>query len=49
MAKSKENMKEKYHCEVWRREITQEEFEAFDGLCEECWNDRLDEEFLEEW
>lgn len=38
--------REKYCCEVCGREISKEEYESFDGLCEECWNDRLDEEFL---
>jgi len=48
MAKSEEPNKKEYNCEVCGQEITQEMFEAFDGLCEECWNDQLDEEFLEE-
>jgi len=35
---------EKYYCSVCRREINKEEYEAFDGMCWECWDDRFTEE-----
>ena len=31
--------KEEYRCRVCGRKISKEEYEAFDGLCEECWED----------
>jgi len=36
--------KEEYHCEVCGRKIGKEEYEAFDGMCWECWDDQLTEE-----
>jgi hypothetical protein len=42
---SEENEREeKYYCSVCRRQISEEEFEAFDGMCWECWDDQLTEE-----
>jgi len=38
------NEKEEYHCRVCGRKISREEYEAFDGLCEECWEDEMTEE-----
>ena len=35
---------EKYYCEVRGREISKEDFDQYDGLCWECWDDRLTEE-----
>ena len=32
----------KYHCEVCGKEISEEEYEAYDGLCWECWDDPND-------
>ncbi len=34
----------KYLCEVCRREITKEDNDSYDGMCWECWDDRLTEE-----
>jgi hypothetical protein len=34
----------KYYCEVCGREISREEYESYDGLCCECWDDQLTEE-----
>jgi hypothetical protein len=42
MTKNKE--KEEYYCEVCGRKISREEYEAYDGLCWECWDDQLTEE-----
>jgi len=36
--------KEEYHCEVCSRKISKEEYETNDGLCWECWDDRMTEE-----
>ena len=41
---SEKKEKEEYHCEVCGREISEEEYEAFDGMCWECWDDRFTEE-----
>jgi NMD protein affecting ribosome stability and mRNA decay len=36
--------KKKHHCEVCGREISQEEYDNYDGMCWECWDDQLTEE-----
>jgi len=36
---------EKYYCEVCGKEISKEEYESYDGLCWECWDDQMTEEF----
>jgi len=41
---SGEETEEKYYCSVCGREIGKEEYEAFDGMCWECWDDQLTEE-----
>ena len=33
-----------HHCEVCRKEISKEEYESYDGLCWECWEDQMTEE-----
>ncbi|MGF3573581.1 MAG: hypothetical protein ACQXXG_09215 [Candidatus Bathyarchaeia archaeon] len=43
MTKNKKE-KEEYHCEICGREITKEEYETYDGMCWECWDDQLTEE-----
>ena len=35
---------EEYHCEVCSRKISKEEYEDYDGMCCECWDDQLTEE-----
>jgi len=35
---------EKYYCEVCGREISEEEYEAYEGKCWECWDDQMTEE-----
>jgi predicted RNA-binding Zn-ribbon protein involved in translation (DUF1610 family) len=35
---------EKHYCSVCDREISKEEYEAFDGMCWECGDDQLTEE-----
>jgi len=35
---------EEYYCEVCGREISKEDYEAYDGLCWECWDDQMTEE-----
>jgi len=42
--KMKNNDKMKI-CEVCGKEISKEEYEEYDGLCWECWDDQLTEEF----
>ncbi|MEM3704377.1 MAG: hypothetical protein QXX59_00430 [Candidatus Bathyarchaeia archaeon] len=40
---------EKYYCLRCGKEISQEEYEKYNGFCEECYwleEDELDEEFL---
>ena len=34
----------KYHCSVCGIEISEEDYEAYDGMCWECWDDQLTEE-----
>ena len=41
---SEEEKEEKYYCSVCGREISKEEYEAFDGMCWECWDDQFTEE-----
>ena len=36
--------KEEYHCEVCGRRISKEDYEDYDGMCWECWDDQLTEE-----
>ena len=36
--------KEEYHCKVCGRKISKEEYETYDGLCQECWDDMMTEE-----
>jgi NMD protein affecting ribosome stability and mRNA decay len=37
----------KYYCENCGEEISQEEYEMYDGLCEECaWEEEDDDLFL---
>jgi len=33
-----------YQCEVCGKEISKEDYEAYDGLCWECWGDQMTEE-----
>jgi len=35
---------EKYYCEVCGREISEDEYEAYEGKCWECWDDQMTEE-----
>jgi hypothetical protein len=34
----------KYLCESCGQEISKEDYDSYDGLCWECWDDRLSEE-----
>lgn len=34
----------KYECAVCGREVSRGEYEDYDGMCWECWDDRLTEE-----
>jgi NMD protein affecting ribosome stability and mRNA decay len=36
--------KKKRFCEVCGKEIIQQEYEDYDGMCWECWDDQLTEE-----
>ena len=35
---------EKFYCSVCGREISEEDFQDYDGMCWECWDDQLTEE-----
>ena len=43
-ASEKNEKEEKCFCSVCGREISKEEYESFDGMCWECWDDQLTEE-----
>jgi hypothetical protein len=43
MTKNK-TKKEEYHCEICGREISKEEYETYEGMCWESWDDQLTEE-----
>jgi DNA-directed RNA polymerase subunit RPC12/RpoP len=34
----------KYECAVCGKEISKQEYEDYEGMCWECWDDRLTEE-----
>lgn len=36
--------REKYYCSVGGLEISEEDYEDYDGMCWECWDDQLTEE-----
>jgi hypothetical protein len=43
--KNKEEEKEqKYYCSVCGREIDKDEYESYDEMCWECWDDQMTEE-----
>ena len=35
---------EKFYCSVCAKEISAEEYDSYDGLCWECWDDQMTEE-----
>jgi len=35
---------EKYYCEVCGKPISEDEYESYDGMCWECWDDQMTEE-----
>ena len=35
---------EKFYCSVCGQEISEEDYESYDGMCWECWDDQLTEE-----
>ncbi|MEM3579364.1 MAG: hypothetical protein QXL54_03975 [Candidatus Bathyarchaeia archaeon] len=39
--------KSKFYCSVCGCEISEEEYESFDGMCWECWDDQLTEESID--
>ncbi|MCR3906983.1 MAG: hypothetical protein NUK62_08180 [Tenericutes bacterium] len=41
-------MKKELHCWMCGTKISEEDKESYDGLCWECWDDQLTEEFEEE-
>ena len=43
-APAKDENEEKFYCSVCGREINKEEYESYDGMCWECWDDQLTEE-----
>jgi len=38
------SIEEKFYCSVCGREISEEDFQDYDGMCWECWDDQLTEE-----
>jgi RNA polymerase-binding transcription factor DksA len=44
MTKDKEEVR---YCSVCGAEISEEDYEAYDGMCWECWDDQLTEESLD--
>ena len=38
------NSRKKYECAVCGKEITRDEYEDYNGMCWECWDDQLTEE-----
>jgi len=36
--------KKEYHCKICGCEISREDYESYDGMCWECWDDQLTEE-----
>jgi CRISPR/Cas system-associated protein Cas10 (large subunit of type III CRISPR-Cas system) len=43
-ANEEKGKEQKYYCSVCGREIDEEEYENYDGMCWECWDDQLTEE-----
>jgi hypothetical protein len=41
---SEEESEKKFYCSVCGCEIDEEEYESFDGMCWECWDDQMTEE-----
>ena len=39
-----EGKEEKHFCSVCRREISRDEYESYDEMCWECWDDQMTEE-----
>ena len=42
--KERKMNEEKFYCSVCGKEISTEEYESYDGLCWECWDDQMTEE-----
>ena len=43
-APAKDENEEKFYCSVCGREISEDEYNDYDGMCWECWDDQLTEE-----
>jgi len=41
---SQKQKDERYYCSVCGCEISEDEYESYDGMCWECWDDQLTEE-----
>lgn len=39
-----ENEEERFYCSVCGREISEDEYDNYDGMCWECWDDQMTEE-----
>jgi hypothetical protein len=39
-----EEKKEEYHCEVCGRKLPKQDYEDYEGMCWECWDEQLTEE-----
>jgi len=39
-----ESEESRFYCSVCGREISREDYENYDGMCWECWDDQLTEE-----
>lgn len=46
-ADKSERKQRNYYCCVCGQEISEEDYESFDGMCWECWDDQLTEESLD--
>ena len=42
--KERKMNEEKCYCSACGKEISAEEYESYDGLCWECWDDQMTEE-----
>jgi len=42
--RKKKKEEKRFYCSVCGREISEEEYESYDGMCWECWDDQLTEE-----
>jgi len=44
LSKDEDEKEKKFFCSVCGREISEDEYNDYDGMCWECWDDQLTEE-----